>query len=120
MSSVLLSISFNDNTYLQITPTQGGGLPDPTKPSNPSIDPSSPMHDHHQNVDHIVQQQQQQQQRQQQQQQRSSTIPLKLQHLPLRQVHMSRVGQNRISAPYMTVCMVISLLRIPYVHRIYL
>ena len=28
-----------------------------------------------------------------------------------------RVGQNRISAPYMTVCMVIPLLRIPYVHR---
>ena len=33
---------------------------------------------------------------------------------------MCRVGQNRISAPYMTVCMVISLLKIPYVHRIYL
>jgi len=31
-----------------------------------------------------------------------------------------RVGQNRISAPYMTVCMVISLLKTPYVHRIYL
>ena len=27
-----------------------------------------------------------------------------------------RVGQNRISAPYMTVCMVIPLLEIPYVH----
>jgi hypothetical protein len=31
-----------------------------------------------------------------------------------------RVGQNRISAPYMTVCIVISLLKLPYVHRIYL
>ena len=31
-----------------------------------------------------------------------------------------RVGHNRISAPYLTVCMVISLLKIPYVHRIYL
>jgi len=34
--------------------------------------------------------------------------------------HMCRVDQNRISAPYMTVCMVVSLLKIPYVHRIYL
>jgi hypothetical protein len=33
---------------------------------------------------------------------------------------MYRVGQNCISAPYMTVCMVISLLITPYVHRIYL
>jgi hypothetical protein len=33
---------------------------------------------------------------------------------------MHRVGQNRISGPYMTVCMVISLLKIPYVHRIYI
>jgi len=33
---------------------------------------------------------------------------------------MCRVGHNRIFAPYMTVCMVISLLKIPYVHRIYL
>jgi hypothetical protein len=32
----------------------------------------------------------------------------------------SRVGQNRISAPYMIVCTVISLLETPYVHRIYL
>jgi hypothetical protein len=30
-----------------------------------------------------------------------------------------RVGQNRIYAPYMTVCMVISMLKVPYVHRIY-
>ena len=35
-------------------------------------------------------------------------------------VHILRVGQNRISAPYMTVRMLISLLKIPYVHRIYL
>ena len=27
---------------------------------------------------------------------------------------------NHVSAPYMTVCMVISLLKIPYVHRIHL
>jgi len=33
---------------------------------------------------------------------------------------ISRVGQNRISAPYMTVCMVNSLPKIPYIHRIYL
>jgi hypothetical protein len=32
---------------------------------------------------------------------------------------ISRVGQNRIYTPYMAVCMVISLLIIPYVHRIY-
>ena len=31
-----------------------------------------------------------------------------------------RVDQNRISAPYMTVCMVILLLKVPCVHRIYL
>jgi len=35
-------------------------------------------------------------------------------------LQISRVGHNCISAPYMTVCMVISLLKIPYVHRIYL
>jgi hypothetical protein len=34
--------------------------------------------------------------------------------------HIYRVGQNCTSAPYATVCMVISLLEIPYVHRIYL
>jgi len=33
---------------------------------------------------------------------------------------MSRVGQNCVCAPYMTVCMVISMLKIPYVHCIYL
>jgi len=30
-----------------------------------------------------------------------------------------RVGQNRIYALYMTVCMVISLLNFPFIHRIY-
>jgi hypothetical protein len=29
----------------------------------------------------------------------------------------TRVGQNRIYTPYMTACMVISLPKIPYVHR---
>ena len=33
---------------------------------------------------------------------------------------MCRVGQNRIYTPCMTVCMVISLPKIPYIHRIYL
>ena len=31
-----------------------------------------------------------------------------------------RVGQNPIYTPYMTACMVISLPKIPYAHRIYL
>ena len=31
-----------------------------------------------------------------------------------------RVGQNRIYTPYMTVYLVISLLKIPYMHRIYM
>jgi hypothetical protein len=31
---------------------------------------------------------------------------------------MPRVGQNRICTPYMTVCKVISLLKLSYVHRI--
>jgi len=30
-----------------------------------------------------------------------------------------RVGQNHIYTPYMTVCMVISLLKLLHVHRIY-
>ena len=34
--------------------------------------------------------------------------------------HMSRVGQNCIYTPYTTVCMVISLPKMPYIHRIYL
>ena len=33
---------------------------------------------------------------------------------------MFRVGQNRIYTPYMTVYFVISLPRIPYIHRIYM
>jgi hypothetical protein len=32
---------------------------------------------------------------------------------------VTRVGQNRIYTPYMTVCMVISLPKILYIHRIY-
>jgi len=33
---------------------------------------------------------------------------------------MSRAGQNRMYTPYMTVCMVISLPKILYMHRVYL
>ena len=33
---------------------------------------------------------------------------------------MIRVGQNRIHTPYMTVYSVISLPKIPYIHRIYI
>jgi len=33
---------------------------------------------------------------------------------------MYRVGQNRICTPYMTVYLVISLPKIPYIHRIYM
>jgi hypothetical protein len=33
---------------------------------------------------------------------------------------MCRVGQDRIYAPYMTVYFVISLPKIPYIHRIYM
>jgi len=33
---------------------------------------------------------------------------------------ISRVGQNRIYTPYMTVYLVISLPKIPYIHRIYM
>ena len=33
---------------------------------------------------------------------------------------MFRVGQNRIYAPYMTVYLVVSLPKIPYIHRIYM
>jgi len=32
---------------------------------------------------------------------------------------MNRVGQNRTCTPYMTVCMVTSLLKMPYIHRVY-
>jgi len=34
--------------------------------------------------------------------------------------HNTRVGQNRIYTPYMTVYLVISLQKIPYMHRIYM
>ena len=55
----------------------------------------------------------------------SSETPLSTSHPPpvcknMQLTQIYRVGQNRIPAPYMTVCMVISLLEIPYVHRIYL
>ena len=33
---------------------------------------------------------------------------------------MCRVGQNRIYTPYLTVYLVISLPKIPYIHRIYI
>jgi len=33
---------------------------------------------------------------------------------------MTRAGQNRIYTPYMTVYLVISLPKIPYIHRIYM
>ena len=33
---------------------------------------------------------------------------------------MGRVGQNRLYTPYMTVYLVISLPKIPYIHRIYM
>jgi len=33
---------------------------------------------------------------------------------------ISRVGQNRMYTPYMAVCMVISLPKIPYIHRVYM
>jgi len=34
--------------------------------------------------------------------------------------HISRVGQNHIYTPYMTVYLVISLPKIPYIHRVYM
>jgi len=34
--------------------------------------------------------------------------------------HINRVVQNRIYTPYMTVYLVISLPKIPYIHRIYM
>jgi len=39
---------------------------------------------------------------------------------PSSSIHISRVGQNRIYTPYMTVYLVISLPKIPYVNRIYM
>ena len=35
-------------------------------------------------------------------------------------LNIGRVGQNRIHTPYMTVYLVISLPKIPYIHRIYI
>ena len=37
-----------------------------------------------------------------------------------RTMHICRVGQNCIYTPYMTVYLVISLPKIPYIHRIYM
>ena len=41
-------------------------------------------------------------------------------HCHHRLLHTSRVGQNRIFTPYMTVCLVNTLHKIPYIHRIYI
>jgi hypothetical protein len=41
-------------------------------------------------------------------------------HQPVRTHNTHRVDQNRIYTPYMTVFLVISLPKIPYVHRIYM
>jgi len=47
--------------------------------------------------------------------------PCGLEHQPvLLIVLMCRVGQNHIYTPYMTVCLVISLQKILYVHRIHM
>jgi hypothetical protein len=35
-------------------------------------------------------------------------------------LHIRRVGQNRIYTPYMTVYLIESLPKIPYIHRIYM
>ena len=40
--------------------------------------------------------------------------------LSLAITHMTRVGQNRINTPYMTVYLVTSLPKIPYIHSIYM
>jgi hypothetical protein len=39
---------------------------------------------------------------------------------PTRYLHISWVGQNRMYTPYMTVNLVISLPKTPYLHRIYM
>jgi len=39
---------------------------------------------------------------------------------PLPATLVNRVGQNRINKPYMTVYFVISLPKVPYIHRIYI
>jgi len=44
-------------------------------------------------------------------------------HITLHSLYFTsicRVGQNRIYTPYMTVYMVISLPKIPYIHHIYM
>jgi hypothetical protein len=48
---------------------------------------------------------------------RLSILPL---HSPTALVIMYRVGQNRVYTPYMTVALMISLPKIPYIHRIYM
>jgi len=40
--------------------------------------------------------------------------------VPRLQIHIFGVGQNRIYTPYMTVYLMISLPKIPYIHRIYI
>jgi hypothetical protein len=40
--------------------------------------------------------------------------------IPCRALQMTRVGQNRIYAPYMTVYLVISLPKKTYMHRVYM
>ena len=47
-------------------------------------------------------------------------LHLHLHPLMLPQRLIIKVGQNRVYTPYMTVCMVISLPKILYIHRIYL
>ena len=42
-------------------------------------------------------------------------------HIPCIPIYsISRIGQNRIYTPYMTVYLMISLPKIPYIHRIYM
>jgi len=41
-----------------------------------------------------------------------------LEFIALNETNIFRVGQKRICTPYMTVCKVISLLKLPYIHRI--
>jgi len=50
----------------------------------------------------------------------STTIVTDMCGQPPARKHMSRVGQNRIYTPYMTVFLVISLPKIPYINRIYM
>jgi len=48
------------------------------------------------------------------------STPLELKSQLETRSRKTMVGQNGISAPYMTVCMVISLPKTPYIHRIYM